>query len=367
MSSHNQLPTLLDILNDIALREELNALDKSTFSFYFNNHDSAGKFEIIQTKTGDFVLSPIPSLWNTYYRGESSVHEPCKASIFRDYVTREQRFIERIKTSQMGLLIDEYPLTHIFSNGIDVPLVNDEYQICNLTIDHFAIAQHYGLKTDLLDFTSDKWVAAFFASTYYKNGKYFPIEDDTKQGLFYIYNPMPEFPGSNIYNEFRPVGLQPFSRPGEQKGFVLKLNEQDDLNKMNVTKIRFRHDKSISHLIYNYSNRSNKLFPEDVLVEKVNFINKSNVFSFKSLELTKKVFYSNMSNSDWTLLVEASGLLFQKDSIISFSNKEVDDFYKKWDRNNMDEFFKNVLYRKVFTGDNIKVVEPEELIDKQTR
>lgn len=361
MSNHNQLPNLLDILNDIALREELNALDKSTFSFYFNNHDSAGKFEIIQTKTGDFVLSPIPSLWNTYYRGESSVHEPCKASIFRDYVTREQRFIERIKTSQMGLLIDEYPLTQIFNNGIDVPLVNDEYQICNLTTDYFAIAQHYGLKTDLLDFTSDKWVAAFFASTYYKDGKYFPIEDNTKEGVFYIYNPMLEFPGSNIYNEFRPVGLQPFSRPGEQKGFVLKLNEQDDLNKMNVTKIRFRHDKTISHLIYNYSNRSNKLFPEDILVEKVNFINNNNVFTFQSLELTRKIFYSNMSDKDWAVLVEASGLQFQKDSIISFSSKEVDNFYKKWDRNNMDEFFKNVLYRKVFTGDNIKVVEPEEL------
>lgn len=361
MSSHDKLPTVLDILNDIALNEELNALDKSTFSFYFNNHDSVGKFELVPTKTGNFVLSPISSLWNTYYRGESSVHDPCKASIFRDYVTSEQGFIERIKISQIGLLIDEYPLTQIFNDGINVPLVNDEYQTCSLSIDYFALAQHYGIKTDLLDFTSDKWVAAFFATTYYKDGEYFPIEDSTKEGVFYIYNPLPEFPGAETCNEFRAVGLQPFSRPGEQKGFVLKLNEEDDLNKMNITKIRFRHDKSISHLIYNYSNRSNKLFPEDILVEKVNFINKSNVFSFKSLELTRKIFYSNMSDKDWAVLVEASGLQFQKDSIISFSSKEVDNFYKKWDRNNMDEFFKNVLYRKMFTGDNNKVVEPEEL------
>lgn len=356
----DNLPTLLDILNDIALCEELNALDRSVYSFFFNNHDSAGKFEVAQTKESDYLLSPIPSLWNTFYRGENMVYVPCKASIFREYVSNEQRFIERVKACELGLLIDEYPLTHIFNSGINIPLINNEYQVCNLTIDYFAIAQHYGIKTDLIDFTSDKWVAAFFASTYYKDGKYFPIEDDSKEGVFYIYNPMPDLPGIYSPNEFRAVGLQPFSRPGEQKGFVLKLKEEDDLSKMNITKRRFRHDKNVSHLIFNYSNRSNKLFPEDVLVNKVSFINDSKIFSYKALELSKTIFYSEISESDWTQLVESSGLIFQKEPIIFFSSEEIDAFYNKWDKNNMDDFFKHVLYRKVFTGD-IKEVEPKEL------
>jgi hypothetical protein len=349
MSDHDHLPTLLDILNDIALNEETAGLDRSIYSFFFNNHNDVGKFEVAQTKAGDFVLSPISSLWNTYYRGENSVHEPCKASIYRGYVSDVQRFTERIKTSELGFLIDEYPLTHIFREGINIPLVNNECQICNLAVDYFAIAQHYGIKTDLLDFTSDKWVAAFFASTEYRNDRYYPIEDDSREGMFYIYSPMPDLPGIDAPNKFRPVGLQPFSRPGEQKGFVLQLNEQDDLNKMNIRKIRFRHDKNVSHLIYNYSNRSNKLFPEDILATKTNLINESETFSLNALEITKQIFYPDVSEKVWDSLVVASGLSFQNDHIVSFTLKEMDDFQEQWTKNNMDEFFKHVLYRKVYT------------------
>lgn len=95
---------------------------------------------------------------------------------------------------------------------------------------------------------------------------------------------------------------------------------------MNITKRRFRHDKNVSHLIFNYSNRSNKLFPEDVLVNKVSFINDSKIFSYKALELSKTIFYSEITESDWTQLVESSGLIFQKEPIIFFSSEEIDGF-----------------------------------------
>jgi len=48
-------------------------------------------------------------------------------------------------------------------------------------------------------------------------------------------------------------------------------------------------------------------------------------------------------------LVVASGLSFQNDHIVSFTLKEMDDFQEQWTKNNMDEFFKHVLYRKVYT------------------
>lgn len=40
-----------------------------------------------------------------------------------------------------------------------------------------AIAQHYGFATNYLDITTNEQVARFFAYTYYKNGKYYPIAD----------------------------------------------------------------------------------------------------------------------------------------------------------------------------------------------
>lgn len=354
MNDHDQLPTLLDILNDIAFREELIVFDKSHFSFFFNTQNVADKFEVAQTSNGDFVLSPIPLLWNTFYRGESSIHKPCKASIYRENMTEEKCFIERVKTSELGLLIDYYSLSQIYREGITLPIINNEDQVCHLIIDYFALAQHYGIKTDLIDFTSDKWVAAFFASTEYRNGTYYPIEDNSKEGMFYIYNPRPEFPEIEVINQFRPVGLQPFSRPGEQKGFVLQLNKDDDLNKMCITKIRFKHDKNVSHLIFNYSNRSNKLFPKDILEIKANSIKNSEVFSYSAVETTKKLFYQDVDEHTWKRLISTSGLLFQEKAIVAFTPEEIDDFITKWEKTDKNRFLKQLIYRKVYMEDEIK-------------
>lgn len=365
MNEHERLPTLLDILNDISLNEELILFNKSVFSFLLNNHDFVDKFEVAQTKNGDFILSPIPLLFNTFYRGESAVYEPCKASIFREGMTKERCFIEHVKTSELGLLIDKYPLTHIYREGITLPIINNEDMTCNLTIDYFALAQHYGIKTDLLDFTCDKWVAAFFASTEYKDGKYYPIEDNSKEGTFFIYHAMPDLPGTN--SRFRPVGLQPFSRPGEQKGFILQLNEQDNLNNMRVEKRRFRHDKNISHLIFNYCNRANKLFPEDILHDKVEMIKTSTVFSDESLECTKTIFYPDINEHDWRDLITTSGLSFQEKAVVSFTDDELNDFMASWEQTNRSKFLNQLVFRPIFQEGYITEISGSELLEKNKK
>lgn len=63
----------------------------------------------------------------------------------------------------------------------------------------------------------------------------------------------------------------------------------------------------------------------------------------------KQIFYPDVSENVWDSLVVASGLSFQNDHIVSFTLKEMDDFQEQWTKNNMDEFFKHVLYRKVYT------------------
>ena len=47
----------------------------------------------------------------------------------------------------------------------------------------------------------------------------------------------------------RVVGLQPFSRPGEQAGCVLRLGKKDDFRKKVLKKIKFRQDKDIRNLL----------------------------------------------------------------------------------------------------------------------
>ena len=50
-----------------------------------------------------------------------------------------------------------------------------------------ALAQHYGICTELLDFTVDKFVAAFFACTKYNNDGTYSVNDEDGDGCFYYF------------------------------------------------------------------------------------------------------------------------------------------------------------------------------------
>ena len=226
-------------------------------------YEHEGKFEIVTGPDAQERLIPCSLSFNCYYRGESGYHKPCKPSLYRKGMTDEAIFHERLKACELELLIADYPLTDIFKSGLQITL-NDGHTIhLHLNIDTEALAQHYGIKTDLLDLTVDKFVAAFFATTTYRNGKYYPVEPKEPQyGVFYMYSDIPLWEKDMYSKHMRVVGLQPFSRPGEQAGFVLRLGKKDDFRKKALKKIKFRQDKDISWLIFNYTNRANKLFPK---------------------------------------------------------------------------------------------------------
>lgn len=46
---------------------------------------------------------------------------------------------------------------------------------------YLSRAQHYGIKTELMDITTDKFVAAFFATTDCKDDVYTPIVDKREE------------------------------------------------------------------------------------------------------------------------------------------------------------------------------------------
>ena len=147
-------------------------------------------------------------------------------------------------------------------------------------VDSTAIGQHYGIKTDVLDLTADKWVAAFFAATKYENGTYLPHKDDGV-GVIYVYTEMPVLNFAS--KRLSVVGLQPFSRPGCQAGLVYRMQKEENFNNQ-AHRIFFKHDAAISEFIYNYCNRSKKLFPDEILEEKVKEIKKLKVYSRKALD-----------------------------------------------------------------------------------
>lgn len=345
---NNKLPTILDVLEWLAYDEEKWALDESEMRGSFPSYEHEGKFEIVTGPDGQERLIPCSLLVNRYYRGESGYHKPCKPSLYRKGMTDEAIFHERLKTCELELLIEDYPLTGIFKSGLQINLCDGHAIHLHLNIDAEALAQHYGIKTDLLDLTVDKFVAAFFATTTYRNGKYYPIEPkEPEYGVIYIYSD--ESWGENdMYSKhMRVVGLQPFSRPGEQAGFVFRLGKKDDFRKKVLKKIKFRQDKDMSWLIFNYTNRANKLFPKSILEEKANAIINSKFYSVKAFEHCKARYYADVDNNVLMGYLADLHLKISEQSIVYFSDSEKEKVVKDWNERGLEEFRKKVIFRMV--------------------
>lgn len=79
----SQLPTLLDILDQISLREELFYLKPSHFKGVFPTHYQEGMFSTMLDADGRTQLWPMGLLPFTYYRGQSQYFPLCKPSLYR--------------------------------------------------------------------------------------------------------------------------------------------------------------------------------------------------------------------------------------------------------------------------------------------
>lgn len=347
----SKLPTIMDVLDSLALTEEKWALDRSITRLLFPTYDQEGMFEIYSDSDGKERLVPCSLSFNRYYRGESGDHRPCRPSLYRKGMDEEHIFHERLKACELEILISDYPIAQIFYSGLQVILSNGNAYPLNLKIDAEALAQHYGIKTDLLDLTVDKFVAAFFATTQYRNGKYYPIEPKQPEyGVIYVYSESP-FSGNAIYGKpFRAVGLQPFSRPGEQAGFVMRLGKDEDFRDKACQKIKFRQDRDMSWLIFNYTNRSGKLFPNSVLENKANTIIKSKSYSVRAFEMCKARYYPDTTVDELMRYVDNLHLKIENRVPVKFSESEKLKVTKEWNENGFEEFRKKVIFREIIKG-----------------
>lgn len=346
----NKLPTLLDLINHYALGEEKWALDKSPIRLLFPNHFYEGKFEAITMADGMARLVPLSLAFNDYYRGQSRYFPSSKPTLFRQGMNESKVFLERLKTCELELLVKQHPLTKIFLDGILYTCPDGTLIRIYFYVDVPALAQHYGIKTELLDLTIDKWVAAFFASTDYDplTDTYQPVLDNERYGVFYHYVNTSLEPFSQ--KQLRAVGLQPFSRPGEQSGFVIELKATDNFNKQ-AEKIKFRHDPDISTFIYNYTNRGNHLFPYDILQDKAKTIRETDTFSVQSYLLTKARYYPDYSDSIiWNYLKEQNKKIVES-PIVSFSKNEIDDFIQRWESQDKKRFLDKIVVRLTCSGE----------------
>ncbi len=288
------LPTILDILEDIA-REEERTRSEPILGLVWSDIGGEEKFKICEERPGGpYVLRPTAPLLISYYRGQVAFHEPCVPTLYRPKDNGEKKddfdiFIERLRAIEFELLLQDHPFVkEVYDKGVNVTCMGEQKTV-PLKVSYPGLAQHYGLETDMIDFTSDKWVAAFFATNQYSSQGYKPVNDGDC-GVMYRYQSVPESPEKlsdpNYNPRFETVGLQPFSRPGEQRAFALRLDVGENMNDMPSVQLKFfRHNQAEAKIILSRMNQGNSLFPPDELIPLANKIRETKKISTKAFDL----------------------------------------------------------------------------------
>ena len=259
------------------------------------------------------------------FRGETEYHKECKPTLWRKGMDDKAIFGERLKLAEFCRALYLMPENYFFNQGI---LVHDPagkpYHV-RLQIDALALAQHYGVKTDLLDLTSDKWVAAFFACTSYDkvSDTYSPIVKKTAdKGVMYCY---PIMPTGFDSGQLKIVGAQPFERPTEQAAFTVALGKDDNFNDICPDQTFFCQDPMTSLIVYHFANRSGRLFPKEVLQQKTHTLvadENNNRYSPEIIDWVRQNYYSKMSDDDFQSLMEGIEVGKAGDYQITISEEE---------------------------------------------
>lgn len=256
-----------------------------------------GKFEKIRVKNG-VTLLPIAYDYNVLYRGQNNYYNPCLPSIYRENPSKLDVFVNRIKAIEFELLLKRFDITDYFERN-------------KILVDYTGLAQHYGIKTDVLDLTCDIDIALFFAMCVHdKNSRLYHPQTEDKEYVGYVYSLMPLSNNSskdiyNVYSDsFSVIGLQPFKRPGIQKGFSLQMSKEIPLYGYLYS---FSYTRKDSEDIFNRFSGENDIWKDDTLASYAAMINDSNSFTHQAISLAVSRWGEGKSISHWVRLLRENG------------------------------------------------------------
>ena len=245
-----------------------------------------GTFEAIISGNGNekYILPNITSL-HFLYRGQNQEVIPCKPSLYRGNPTEEMIFIERMRFIVFKRLLHSHPVIRNF------------FWKHQFKVDELGLAQHYGLKTEVLDLTSSLDIALFFATCRYNptTDSYTYYDDSQEhQGILYVFLPILDNeptpscnPADFLTQNIRVVGLQAFPRPGMQQAYGLHIKQG---NSIKCYMYKFSFTSSDSKYYYNLFKCGTTLWIKDILADKCRIIAQQTDFSFDVFNETFRSF-----------------------------------------------------------------------------
>ena len=140
-------------------------------------------------------------------------------------------------------------------------------------------------------------------------------------GVFYVYQDRSYVKGKDILH---PIGLQPFSRPVLQAGYVLRMKPGQNFNRM-ATGIQFRFDAGCSRILYWLFDQSNKIQPVEMIEKKAKrIVEETGLFSRQAYDLAHSRYFPSLSKREFNALIRKYGLKVQDAPIVDFSPEELE-------------------------------------------
>lgn len=339
----NSLLANLKVPNKKNLLVELqNIIDNTKFQ-----HKDSNLF--IATKTQSCTtLKPNITQKHFLYRGQTKFYEECTPNVRRKQV-KISHIVENIKREEFNILLDSHPLFKLLNCGIEL---RDSF---TLKLDNpYGLAQHYGFRTHLLDLTSDFDVASFFASAEHNEVTdiYSVYPKDEGFGVLYVYHMRDSFSDLTEKDGLSTIGLQPFSRSGNQKGFLwmpLSNNLTYDFhNSPYVTKIFFKQKLDIAKSIFNSMKGGKYLFKNDLLSIKAKDILSRNVFSEAAFERNRNAHpYNRKDDPSVTkrfLEKDEKITISPTQPTVTFSEEELGEYYKWITNDGWEKFCEQIIF-----------------------
>ncbi len=243
-------------------------------SMDFHNNAEDDKFIVVQTIKGRHTLKPNLMHRPFLFRGEKKDHGMIISSFTQENYDKdkqlrnkeeawERHLVANLKSEEFIALLKTHPLFMMLDRGI---MLQPEKRPIFINMNYYGLAQHYGFRTGLVDFSPDIMAAAFFACTKnLGNDKYEPITDTSQNpyGVIYVHkiNPLLTFK----FAGFSTIGLQLYPRTGAQKGFFFNEGVTPLNVNMIVTPVYFRQDANVSRHIYKEMKDGKALFPDDTI------------------------------------------------------------------------------------------------------
>lgn len=235
-----------------------------------------GTFEAVVTGNGEEkCLIPQVGTLHFLYRGQNKEFVPCVPSLYRGNPSDAEIFIERMRLVVFRRLLNSHPVIKQF------------FRKHHFKVDVEGLAQHYGLKTSVLDLTSNLDIALFFATCRYDsvNDEYtFYNDDEVHEAVLYVFIPLLDNEPSPSQNDFnylnhniKPIGLQAFPRPGVQEGYGLHIPKGESTKSYMY---RFSFTSKDSKACYDKFKKGEMLWVKDALIEKTKQIVLLNTFSY---------------------------------------------------------------------------------------